>query len=72
MKELISTVKVTGGGGLHDHYSTLLLCLFLLCDSSLIVPQNTWDTKPDMRAILFFKCYSLQPTENSIYLEMTL
>lgn len=44
----------------------------LLCDSSLIVPQNTWDTKPDTRAIQFFKCYSLQPTENSIYPKMTL
>lgn len=38
-----------------------------LCDSSLIVPQNTSDTKPDTRAIQCFKCYSLQPTENSIH-----
>lgn len=43
-----------------------------LCDSSLIVPQNTLDTKPDTRAIQCFKCYSLQPTENSVYPEMTL
>ena len=44
----------------------------LLCDSFLIVPQNTLDTKPDTRAIQIFKCYSLQPTENSIYPKMTL
>lgn len=44
----------------------------LLCDSLLIVPQNTLDTKPDTRAIQFFKCYSLQPSENSIYPKMTL
>lgn len=58
------------------YYSVIThLCFplsLLLCDSSFIVPQNTLDTKPDMRAIQFFKCYSLQSTENSIHPHMTL